>query len=311
MKILVTGATGFIGRNIVEALRKDGEEVYALVRKTSKIDFLQQQGVKFVYGDITDCDSLYAVTGKFDAVFHCAAYVNDKNWKKLLLVNVTGTENICRLCLRLEVRRLVYLSSVAVVSGHFQVPLLEDLPYSATNLYGISKIKAEEIIWNYRKKGLCSAILRPPMVYGEEEPHLFKFILFLLKHRLFPIIDGGRNKLHLGYVKNVAQAAVMALHNDDFLRGTYFVGDKEVLTIREICFVLARAISARKPLVLPEGLTPLLRNIPWLGRKIVFFIKDRIYDISRIEGLGYKPGFKAEEALVRSARYFYPVKGKS
>ena len=310
MKILITGATGFIGRNIAEELRKDGEEVYALVRKTSKIDFLQQLGVKFVYADITDCDSLYAVTSKFDAVFHCAAYVDDKNWKKLLLVNVTGTENICKLCLRLEVRQLVYLSSVAVVSGHFQVPLVEDLPYSATNLYGISKIKAEEIVWDYRKKGLRSVILRPPMVYGEGEPHLLKFILFLLKHRIFPIIDAGRNKLHLGYVKNVAQAAVMALHNEEFLKSAYFVGDKEVLTVSQIYLILAQAISARKPFVLPEGLTPFLRNIPWLGRKIGFFIKDRVYDISRIERLGYKPVYKAEEALVRSARYFYPVKGK-
>ncbi len=307
MKVLVTGATGFIGRNIVEALRADGEEVFALVRETSKIDFLRQLGVKFIYGDITDMSSLGLINGKFDAVFHCAASVQDQDWKKLFLVNITGTENICKLCLRLEARRLVYLSSIAVVSGHFQIPVTEDLPYSATNLYGKSKIEAEKIVWDYRGQGLPSVILRPPMVYGELEPHLLKFILFLIKHRFFPLIDGGKSKLHLVYVKNVAQAAVMALRNDGFLKGAYFVADKEVLAVREIYSVLAKAIAAQEPLLLPEKLTPLLCNIPWLGRRARFFIKDRVFDISRIMELGYTPKFKAEDALIASAKSFYPV----
>ncbi|MCX5708530.1 MAG: NAD(P)-dependent oxidoreductase [Candidatus Omnitrophica bacterium] len=240
MKVLVTGATGFIGGNIVEDLVKEGHEVFALVRKTSSMDHLASLGVKFVFGDITDKDSLYAITGKFDAVFHCAAYVGDKNWKKLKSVNIGGTESVCKLALRLSVERLIYLSSVAVVSGHFQVPLTEDLSYSATNLYGESKIEAERIVWDFRRKGLPSAILRPSMVYGENEPHLLKSILFLIKHRLFPIVGGGKNKLHLSYVKNVSQAAIMALHNEGFLKGVYFVADKEILTAGEIYSLMAQ-----------------------------------------------------------------------
>ena len=309
MKILVTGATGFIGGNIVEDLIKEGHEVFALVRKTSSIDHLASLGVKFIFGDITDKDSLYAITGKFDAIFHCAAYVDSKNLKKLKLVNIKGTENICKLAVRLGVERLIYLSSVAVVSGHFQVPLTEDLSYSATNLYGESKIEAERIVWGYRRKGLASAILRPPMVYGEDEPHLLKLILFLIKNRLFPILDGGRNKLHLGYVKNISQAAVMALHNEDFLKGAFFVGDKEVLTVREIYSIMAEAICAPEPIILSPAVSAFLKTIPGLSRRIIFVAKDRVYDISKIEMLGYKPRFKTQEALIRSARYFYPLKG--
>ena len=308
MKVLVTGATGFIGRNIVEDLLKQGHEVHGLVRRSSQSAFLKDKGVQLVYGDIIDRKSLDAVSGKFEAVFHCAALVENKNWENLRLVNVSGTENVCELCLRLEVRKLVYLSSVAVVSGHLQVPLVEDLPYSSINLYGRSKIEAEKIVWDYRKKGLPSVILRPPMVYGESEPHLLKLILFLVKHRLFPVIDAGRTKLHLGYVKNVSAAAVAALNNEDFLKQTYFVADKEVLTVGQIYSILAQAISAAKPFILPERLTPLLVKIPWVGGKIGFFLKDRVYDTSRIEKLGYKPEFRAQEALARSARYFYPGK---
>jgi nucleoside-diphosphate-sugar epimerase len=310
MKVLVTGATGFIGGNIVEDLVKEGHEVFALVRKTSLMDHLASLGVKFVFGDITDKDSLYAITGKFGAIFHCAAYVDDKNWKKLESVNIRGTEGVCKLALRLSVERLIYLSSVAVVSGHFQVPLTEDLSYSATNLYGKSKIEAERIVWDFRRKGLPAAILRPPMVYGENEPHLLKSILFLIKHRLFPIVGGGKNKLHLSYVKNVSQAAIMALHNEDFLKGAYFVADKEILTTGEIYSLMAQAISAPKPLILSPGFSAFLSKTPWLGRKIDLFLKDRVYDISRIEQLGYEPRFRTQEALIRSARYFYPSKDK-
>jgi nucleoside-diphosphate-sugar epimerase len=310
MKVLVTGATGFIGGSIVEDLVKEGHEVFALVRKTSLIDHLVSLGVKFVFGDITDKDSLYAITGKFDAIFHCAAYVDDKNREKLKLVNIKGTESVCKLALRLSAGRLIYLSSVAVVSGHFQVPLTEDLSYSATNLYGESKIEAERIVWDFRRKGLPSAILRPPMVYGENEPHLLKIILFLIKHRLFPIVGGGKNKLHLGYVKNISQAAIMALHNENFLKGAYFVADKEILSTGEIYSILAQTIKAAKPVIIPAGLSVFLSKTPWLGRKIDLFLKDRVYDISRIEMLGYKPRVKAQEALIRSARYFYPAKDK-
>lgn len=310
MKVLVTGATGFIGGAIVEDLVKEGHEVFALVRKTSKTDHLAGLGVKCVPGDITDKDSLYAITGKFDAIFHCAAYVDDKNRKKLRQVNILGTESVCKLAVRLQVQKLVYLSSVAVVSGHFQTPLTEELSYSATNLYGESKIEAERIVWDYRRRGLAAVILRPPMVYGEGEPHLLRVILFLIKHRIFSILDGGRNRLHLGYVKNIAQAAVMSLHNDNFLKGVFFVGDKEVLTVREIYSIMAEAISAPKPIILPRAVNSFLRIIPGLGKKINFITKDRVYDISRIEMLGFKPKFKAQEALIRSAQYFYPFKGK-
>jgi nucleoside-diphosphate-sugar epimerase len=306
MKILVTGATGFIGGAIVEDLVKERHEVFALVRRTSSIAHLASLGVKFVFGDITDIDSLYAITGKFDAIFHCAAYVDDKNRKKLKAVNIKGTESICKLAVRLGVERLIYLSSVAVVSGHFQVPLTEDLSYSATNLYGESKIEAERIVWDFRRKGLPSVILRPPMVYGENEPHLLKLILFLIKHRIFLIPAGGKSKLHLSYVKNVSQAAVMALHHKDFLKGAYFVADKEVLTTGEIYSIMAQAIGAKEPIILPMGFSVFLSKTPWLGPKLNLFIKDRVYDISRIEQLGYKPRFQAQEALTKSARFFYP-----
>jgi len=309
MRILITGATGFIGSYIVEALLAERHEVRALVRKTSRTAALKAQGVDLIFGDVADLKSLDAIEKKFDSIIHCAAYVADKNPEKLRTVNVVGTENICRLSLRLGVERLVYLSSVAVISGNEQIPLTEDLPYSATNLYGESKIEAEKKVLEYRKKGLRAAILRPPMVYGEGEPHLLRLILRLLKMRLLFLPNQGMARWHLCYVRHVAEAARLAMHDERFLEGSFFAGDFEVLTCAEIFGLLAQGIGAPAPILLSEKTTKLLRRIPILDKKLKFMLKDRVYDLARITQAGFVPQRTAQEALIQTARWYAHGRG--
>ena len=118
MKILVTGATGFIGSYLVKELVSQGHEVHALVRKqNSKV-----LGARLVYGDITDGSSLRPLQEYgFEAVFHCAGLVKEKGWKELYRTNVSGTENVCRLAKNCGVKRLVYTSSVSVVSNSLRL----------------------------------------------------------------------------------------------------------------------------------------------------------------------------------------------
>ncbi len=301
--ILVTGATGFIGRNLVRQLIKQGHKVYALVRKTSDTGLLKELGVSLIYGDITDNESLNKVLEeKIDIIFHCAALVDDKDKNQLYRINVSGTRNICNLALRLNVERLVYVSSVAVVSGNLEPCLTEDLSYAATNRYGQSKIEAEKIVIEFRKKGLVVAIIRPPMVYGEEEPHLLRKILSLLRLRLLPLINGGNAKLHLGYVGNVVNAILLAGEKREFLEGTFFIADEDIFTLKEVFCIFAQSCNYPKPISLPRWFTPVLTCIPCIGKKFKFLCRDRAYDISRIKSLGYKEEFKARESLVRSAR---------
>jgi nucleoside-diphosphate-sugar epimerase len=305
LKILITGATGFVGRNLVEALSGEKHRLYALVRRTSKADFLRTNNVRLVYGDITEGKGLKETFSLgFDAVYHCSGLVEDTRLERLMEVNVKGTENICRLALETKVPRLIYLSSVAVVSGNPDLPLREDLPLKAANNYGISKLEAEKKVIEFRKQGLRAAIIRPCMIYGEGEPHLSSLIMRLLKYRLLPVVDGGNNKLHLAYVKNVARVLAMALRNDAFLKGTFFVADEEVLTVREIFTIWSETITGSGPLILPRWITPALTAIPVIGAKLGFFLKDRVYDISRIKSLGYKQVMGTREALIQTAQYW-------
>ncbi|MCF7907724.1 MAG: NAD(P)-dependent oxidoreductase [Candidatus Omnitrophica bacterium] len=307
MNVLVTGATGFIGRHLVrELLHHKKYDVFCFVRNPKKAKLLEGLGAQLIYGDITDKKSLAKLKGyKIDLAFHCAAYVENKNIKKLHQVNVQGTRNVCDICLEHRVSRLVYLSSVAVISGNTELPLREDLPFAATNAYGESKIEAEKVALEFRNKGLAITILRPPIVYGEDEPHALKFLLKLLKARLLPLINQGENILHLAYVENVVSAMLFCLESDEFLKGSFFVADKEALRVKDIFKALAKGIGAKPPGRLFKLTELLLLNLPGIGKKISFFLKDRIYSLKRIESLGFKPHFEAKKSLIISAEKLY------
>lgn len=309
MKILVTGATGFIGRYLVDGLVQQGHDIYVLVRPTSDRQLLSGKGVTFIEADLSDEKSLEVLKQySLDVIYHCAGLVEDKDLHKLYKMNVAGTDNICKYALEQRVKRVIYLSSVATVSGNEQVPLTEDLPYSATNLYGLSKLEAESLVLEYRRHGLPVVIMRPAMVYGEEEPHAFDKIMRLLQCRLLPVADGGIHKMHMVYIQNVVYALLLALSDDRFLLGTFFIADNEVLTQREVFSILSRVVTKKDPVILASWMTPVLAHLPILGKKFRSFLKDRVYDISRLKALGYKPKYTAKEGLQRSAEYWLKMR---
>jgi nucleoside-diphosphate-sugar epimerase len=230
-----------------------------------------------------------------------AAFVSEKDLARLYKVNVAGTETVCTFCMAAHVPRLIFVSSVAVVSGNQTVPLTEDMPYKTTNLYGLSKMEAENVVLEYRKHGLNAAIIRPSMVYGPGEPHAMPLLLRLLRFGILPVVDGGRNRMHLAYIGNVVNALIEALTNDAFLQGTFFIADDEILTTRQIFETLAQGLGSWRPIVLPPGLTPLLRKFPCMDRVTGFFTKDRVYDIARIRSTGYVNKYSAVESLRSTA----------
>ena len=306
MNVLVTGATGFIGRNLVQELaqRKGYENIFCLVRNEKKAARLKPFGVKLIYADITRRDTLEKIKEeKIDVVFHCAGYVGNKR-KLLEKINVLGTENICELSRQLKVERMVYLSSIAVVSGNKQIPLTEDLPYNATGSYGQSKIEAEKKVLEFRRNGLRAVIIRPCMIYGEEEPHLLKLLCFLLEYKLLPLVDEGKRKLHLVYIKNVIELMLYSVKKEEFLKDTFFIADNEVLSVKKIFGTITNVAGVSSAWNVPEVLKPVFLRIPFLRRGIKFFLKDRIYSIEKIKSLNFTPPCPAKSAFEQSVRYF-------
>ena len=304
--ILVTGATGFIGRHLItELLQRNSYTVYCLVRNAQKADFLRKMGVELIEGDISTnkvIDTLNQYS--FNIVFHCAAYLISKHPDRLYRINVEGTKYICQVAYQQRVERMVFLSSVAVVDGYSMLPIAEDVAYCAENPYGESKIEAEKIIDTYRKKGLRAVIMRPPMVYGEDEPHMMKIILFLVKHRLLPLFNEGKTRLHLVYVENLVKALLFSLEKEEFLNGAFFVADKEVLSLCDIVAIMRKATGAQPPLNISRKIELLLLNLPKIGKLIQLYTKERAYNIERIQSIGFDPPYPTHESLEKSCRLF-------
>ena len=315
MRILVTGATGFIGSRLVRRLEKKGHDIVCLVRRESNTAGLEKRSLRLAAGDITDPGVVEKVfqDERPECVFHCAARVRDAERENIYRTNIEGTRNICESCYRHGADRLVYLSSVAVVSGNPEVPLVEDLPYKATSDYGRSKIEAEKITLDYRQKGLRVAILRPCMVYGEGEPHALDRILGLVNKRFIPVpgLERIRDRLCLAYVDNVTYAMELAMTNKEAVKGSFFIADKDIVTIREFLRIVSDELDTSPPFVIPGWVVRTGLMVPSLRNRFNRIFKDRVYDIRRARSiLGYNPEISTEEGLRRTVRDWKKTMGK-
>lgn len=192
MKSLVTGATGFIGSHLVEALAAAGQRVRALIRPTSGASHLERLGVELCVGDLTDPPGLEQVVAGVERIFRCAAFTAD--WDPECVsygVNVEGTVAPAGAALRARVRKLVYLSTTEVY-GHPDAFASEDTPYRYRGWpYCDTKIDAERRIWEYHRQGLPVTVLRPATVYGPRCVTLIGEIVKLPKRREMVLIGGG------------------------------------------------------------------------------------------------------------------------
>ncbi|MBN2830890.1 MAG: NAD-dependent epimerase/dehydratase family protein [Candidatus Omnitrophica bacterium] len=303
-RILITGATGFIGRSLVKELCAKGyTDITAMVRRTSNAGFLKENDINTLLGDISDQNSLSIIKGKYDVLFHCAGFISDSNEKRLEDVNIRGTENVCNWAFEHKIKKFIYLSSIAVNSGNPEAPLREDMPYKATNKYGISKLEAEKVAVGFRDRGLPMVIVRPCMVYGEGEPHMLPLLARLIKLRLLILPNQGKPKLHLVSVRNVAACLVHCMEDVRALGGTFHIADNEVLTVGEIFNIFAKSLGVSKPLHLSYSATKFFTLIPFIGKRIKFLCKDRVYSIERLKtGLDFIPPYPVYSELAASVK---------
>lgn len=311
MKILITGATGFIGNSFATRLAKEGHKVIAGGRNFKKMGQLINK-VRISYFDIMDKDSILSALRKDkpDIVCHSAALVESINLPKLLKINRDGTENVFSACFQENIKNIIHVSSIAVVNGNDDVPLREDMPFKATNPYGKSKIEAEKIALKYREKGMNVAIIRPCMVYGVGEPHGLKRLIKALKLRIIPIFKGGNTKIQLVSVENVVDVMMLCLTDKNAYEGSFFVADKEILTIKELFSYVAGLVGVRAPYNIPDGVSNVLYKVPFTKKMVSFFMKDRIYSIERLkEKLDYVPRVSVYDGL-KEAVLSYEKRGR-
>jgi dihydroflavonol-4-reductase len=217
MQALVTGATGLVGANVVEALTSAGWRARALARPSSSLAALKGLEYEVAVGDVTDGQSLLAAMEGCDAVFHVAGVVADYYNQDTALtyrVNVDGTRHMVEAALAAGVPRLVFTSSqVALGFGQGQTPIDESHQYNlppAVYPYGYSKHLAEIEVQQAVGRGLHAVIVNPSAVIGPRDVNAAKrgIVLDVAKGRIRVVPPGGINVVD---VMDVAQGHVLAL----------------------------------------------------------------------------------------------------
>ncbi len=214
MTVLVTGASGHIGGNLVRALLEGGRQVRVLLRDDARA--VEGLDVERCAGDTRDADSLRAACRGADAVYHLAGVIaiSAAQEELLLPVNVQGTENLARACLQAGVRRLVHFSSVhALVEHPFHAPVAETraLAIGEENLpYARSKAEGELRVMQAVADGLDAVILNPTGVLGPfdfKPSHMGQLLVMLQQRRMPALVHGVYDWVD---ARDVARSALAA-----------------------------------------------------------------------------------------------------
>jgi nucleoside-diphosphate-sugar epimerase len=311
MKILVTGATGFIGHHIVNSLLTKRYKIRCLVRKNSNYKPLKKTGVEIWFGDLTNKKSINGIVDGIDIIFHLGAVGNinatsKKYYKEYRKVNVDGTKNLLEQCTRHKIKKFIHFSSMAVMGNlKKEGSVTENDKCKPTTPYGKSKLESETIALKFWKKyQIPVVILRPTMVYGEGEKEEMKKIIKFVKLRIVPIFGDGKNLIHMTYVKDVVQAAITSSKRGN--PGEVYIIDSECYTWNELVDLIAKKnkikifkfhiqISVSKIIIsIVEKISNFFGIIPpFTSERLINLTNKRIYDISKArKELGYRPKIK-------------------
>ncbi len=322
MRALVTGGTGFLGRNIVKRLLEGGVRVRTLSRRNDAA--LESLGVEALIGDIRNRKQVLRACDGVDTVFHVAACVGLWGaWDDFFQVNVLGTRNVIFACQAKSVSRLIYTSSPSVVFGGS--PLVradEQTPYPEryNSYYPWTKAIAErEVIAANGQGTLSTTSLRPHLIWGPRDTHLVPSMIERAKAGRLSIVGDATNVVDFTYVENVAQAHVLAarsLEESSAAAGKcYFISQDEPINLWEFvrrvldCAGLSfpsRRISLKTAYALGAVLETAYRFCPLRGEpRITRFLAEQLalthyFDISAARrDFGYSPEVNMEEGFRR------------
>ena len=308
MRVLVTGANGFVGRALGRELLRRGRRVRAAVRRDAGLpDGCEAR----VVGDLgPDTDWSAALDG-VDAVAHLAARVHvmrDRAADPLAAfrrTNVDGTLRLARSAAAAGVRRLVFLSSVKVLGEATpDGPFTDSSPANPQDPYGVSKREVETGLSELAaRSGMEVAILRPPLVYGPGVKGNFLSLLRLIERGVPLPLAAIANRRSLLYLGNLVDAVDLCLSHDGAAGRTFLIRDGEDLSSAELVRRLAAALDRRAPLFpLPEGVLRLAAGC--IGRRAAAqrLLGSLTVDDRRIRSeLDWQPPFTVDQGLAETA----------
>ncbi|MBI5537063.1 MAG: NAD(P)-dependent oxidoreductase [Deltaproteobacteria bacterium] len=247
MKVLVTGASGFLGSHVAEQLAKQGHEVRAMVRKTSDTKFLRVlPNVVLVEGAVEDRDACLAAAKDIDAVVHSAGLVKARTPAEFHLTNVVGTQNMLDAALAQgdAIKRFVLVSSLtARAPSPDGSPLPLDAEPRPLTAYGRSKLEAERLALRLKDK-LHITVVRPTGIYGPRDREMMQLFQYAAM-RVLPYMGDPQGKLTLIHGEDCARAIVLCLTAEIPSGRGYDIDDGAIYTRAELAEGLEGAMQKK------------------------------------------------------------------
>lgn len=322
-KIVITGASGFVGSALALALAGSDIELHALTRPTSDLQRVKHLPISWHVGDITKPKSLRHVFDGAAAVIHAAgmlgeAGVSDATYRH---INTEGTNNVlAEIADSGSNPRIVYISSAGVLgpfTGQPNDPAPdEDSPLAPSNPYEQSKAAAELVARSYSAAGLPIIIVRPEFIYGPGDLHVLGLFRSIQRRQFF-YIGNGHNYCHPTYVGDMVDGLLRAL-NTGTPGEIYNIAGPRPITFRELAETIAAAVNVSPPrLALPKPLvwlgaagaetvgTRLGFSVPLSRTGVAFFSEDRRSTYAKAaRDLGYQPQVDIEEGVANSVAWY-------
>lgn len=335
-KVLITGATGFIGSHVVRRLCQEGIRTFCLVRKTSSLSNITGLPVEIRYGDIENLETLLSALRGCDFVIHTAALVSDwESWTRFYETNVKGTLNVLWACSENGIRDVIVTGSVSAYGEEdSNKPKDESEPYRShyryfldrifpcrLNYYRDTKALATREALEYAKAaGLNLTVLEPVWVYGEREFKTGFFEYLKTTNSGMPFLPGsGHNKFHVIYAEDLARAYFLAFEKRLPGINRIIIGNQKAELMDDIYTAFCREANIKKPLNVPKCLVyPLglimelvytvlgLKSAPLLTRGRVNMFYDNIeYSTGRArEWLGFTSTYSLEAGIRKTVRWY-------
>lgn len=326
-RILVTGATGFIGQRLIDRLVTAGCHVRAFVRDPLRFD-RWQHGVEIVVGDVRDVKAVETAVSGIDVVFHLAGKVHDleelSDTGEHAEITIQGTRNVLTAAEKAGTTRLMFMSSLSVYGAACELLRDEAAACAPCSAYGRAKLCAERIVLDVGvMSGMHVSCLRPASVYGAGCKGNVVRMIGMIDRGLFPPLPPVSSRRSMAYVGDVVEAAILAVSAPVANGWCYIVTDGRAYSSRELYEAICRALGKRiprwyVPLAVLRALARAGDAVGHIQGKRARFDSDAFvkltgsdwYSCRRIsEELGYHPSMTFEHALPEIVEWYRRSRG--
>ncbi|MBI4115766.1 MAG: NAD(P)-dependent oxidoreductase [Candidatus Omnitrophica bacterium] len=306
MIAFITGASGFIGSHLAEALLKQGFVVRALVRKTTNLRWLKGLPVELVFGDLRKGELPREALKGIDYAFHLAGAIQASSKEAYFQVNTEGTRRLLEALVqdKVSLRKFILVSSQAAggpgIEGR---AVCEDDPPHPVSFYGQSKLEAEKVVLHFSRQ-IPSVILRPPIIYGPRETKMFA--AFRMMKYGFALAAGSQSKLvSLCYVSDLVDAILKAAFQATSSGRVYNVVGERSPEWTQFINAISKAFNRRYLLLrIPQPVLYLL-GIFTRQRVREFIQSSWVIDGTRIrEELKWHEKVSLEEGIKQTAEWY-------